>query len=147
MWLSLQYQGTLAPVTTGSKQPCAEVKAPLHRHVESRNSGRGYFGSRQIMYAPIALADHLGNFADRDFRAVRRIKGTPRVIARCDDRKSHRTEDRLEPVVEAAVDENGLGSGRASRALLYHSIARTSSVARHGWLAQWRNADHVSAES
>ena len=74
--------------------------------------------SRQVVDAPIALANQTGNFDDPDFRAVSRIERAPRVVTRRDDGKYHRTEDRPEPVVKRAVDENGLGTGRISRALL-----------------------------
>jgi len=80
------------------------------------------------MDAPIALANQPGNFSDPDFRAVCRIERASRVVARGDDGKYYRTEDRPEPAVERAVDENGLGAGRLSRALLHH--ARISPVAR-----------------
>ena len=117
------------------------------RLVESRYAARVDLNARQVMDAVIALANHRSDLADSDFCSVCAIERASRVVTRRDDRKDHRTEDRLEFLVERAVNENRLGGKRLSRALVCHAVARTAPKMRRGWLEPWQNAGPVSGES
>ena len=125
----------------------AEVKAKLHRHVEARYAGDIDLDPREIVDTPIAFADHRRDLADPDVRAVCRIQRATRMIARRDDRENHRAQDRLKPVVERAIDEDGLGGWWFRRAPLRHAPARTWSAARRGSLRLWASACHSLGRS
>ncbi len=63
------------------------------------------------MDAPIAIANHLGDFADPDFRSIGRIERASWLIARCDDRKDHRTENGLNPSSNGQLMKTALEAG------------------------------------
>src|ERR1700722_14270683 len=132
MSLRFKDQGPFAPVSAPAEKSRPKMKAQLHRHVEPRHASRIDLDPRKIVYPPVALANHRGDLADPDLRPVGRIKRATRMVARRDDRKDHRAKNCLEPLVERAIDENGLGGWRLRRASVHRASARTLPAARRG---------------
>src|ERR1700733_13133411 len=112
MPVSVENQRTFSAMTSLTQEARAQMEPKLHRHIESRHPARVDFNTREVVDSPIALADHRGNFRNPNFGAIGGIQRATGMIAGCGDGKSDRTQNRLEPVVERAIDEDRLRGWR-----------------------------------
>jgi hypothetical protein len=123
------------------------VKSKLYRHVEAWHARRIHFDARQVMNALVAVPNHGGDFADPNLSAVCRVESTARIVAGEDGCKDHRAKDGLEPVIKRAINENGLGGRRLSRAQIGHALAWTSTAVHRESLQPQASASHPSVRA